>query len=250
MAVELAEADLGNGLAAIAAGLDPVDSPQAIDLIKKLETSGRRLDAARVELVDVIDRKGLHRADGHHSAKIMVRHVAKLSGAEAAARARTARAGICPRPGRRSGPGRSGPVRSVAWPEPMPTRGSGIGSPSSNPNSCPSPRLARLAAQLANTECFWPGCHVPVSRCQIDHLVPFTERDDGGGGGRTNPGNGGPACGKHNRHKEHGSTVWRDPTGRWHTHRPDGTEIEERPRSNRRCPGWDSNPHALSDRGF
>ncbi len=45
-----------------------------------------------MELVDVIDRKGLHRTDGHHSAKIMVRHVARLSGAEAAARAKTARA--------------------------------------------------------------------------------------------------------------------------------------------------------------
>ncbi len=86
--------------------------------------------------------------------------------------------------------------------------------------------LARLAAQLANRECFWPGCHVPASQCQIDHLVPFTERDDGSGGGRTNPGNGGPACGKHNRYKEHGYTVWRDNHGRWHTLRPDGTEIE------------------------
>ncbi len=43
-------------------------------------------------LVDVIDRKGLYRADGHRSAKVMVRHVAKLSGAEAAARARSAKA--------------------------------------------------------------------------------------------------------------------------------------------------------------
>lgn len=85
---------------------------------------------------------------------------------------------------------------------------------------------ARLAAQLANTECFWPGCHVPVTHCQIDHLTPFTERDDGRGGGRTNPHNGGPACGKHNRHKEHGYTVRRDPTGTWHTQRPNGTEIE------------------------
>ena len=84
---------------------------------------------------------------------------------------------------------------------------------------------ARLAAQLANTECFWPGCHVPVTHCQIDHLTPFTERDDGRGGGRTNPDNGGPACGKHNRHKEHGYTVWRDSSG-WHVLRPDGTEIE------------------------
>ncbi len=55
--------------------------------------------------------------------------------------------------------------------------------------------LARLAAQLANTECFWPGCHVPVSQCQIDHLVPFTERDDGGGGGVPTPATGDPPAG-------------------------------------------------------
>ncbi|MFA9566362.1 MAG: HNH endonuclease, partial [Acidimicrobiales bacterium] len=60
----------------------------------------------------------------------------------------------------------------------------------------------------------------------IDHLTPFTERDDGDGGGSTCPGNGGPACGKHNRHKEGGYAVWRDPTGHWHTHQPDGTEIQ------------------------
>ncbi len=437
MAVELAEADLGNGLAAIAAGLDevltagldPVDSADAIGLINKLEKLGRRLDAARVELVDVIDRKGLHRADGHHSAKIMVRHVAKLSGAEAAARARTAKAlrdlpdtreafgagevGACqvrrmarahsnPRVRDRL-PEFEGPLLRIAksesyksfdevvtdWVRLADEDGTcevnqrnhenrdarlhrefdqsweltaGCGSLSgaelktifahfvaaefhtdwdkakvehgdattkehlersdaqrrfdalfaifqkaastepggkapeivtnlviddatyertlealitgTRPDADPGDQsyrcstidghpvepteavvaslvgklrrvvigadgvaidlgrsvrlftgLARLAAQLANTECFWPGCHVPVSQCQIDHLVPFTERDDGGGG-RTNPGNGGPACGKHNRHKEHGYTVWRDTDGRWHTHRPDGTEIE------------------------
>ena len=29
----------------------------------------------------------------------------------------------------------------------------------------------------------------------------------------------------HSRRKEHGYVVWRDPAGRWHTYRPDGTEI-------------------------
>jgi hypothetical protein len=85
MAIELVDADLGNGLAAIAAGLDevltagldPVDSPDAIDLIERLEVLGRRLDAARVDLVEVIDRKGLHRPDGHHSARVMVRRPAR-----------------------------------------------------------------------------------------------------------------------------------------------------------------------------
>jgi hypothetical protein len=77
------------------------------------------------------------------------------------------------------------------------------------------------AAQLAATECYWPGCHVPATDCQIDHLIPWTDR----GGGSTNPGYGAPACGRHNRYKQRGYRVHRDPTGHWHTVRPDGTEI-------------------------
>lgn len=79
---------------------------------------------------------------------------------------------------------------------------------------------ARLAVQLSEQHCPWPGCTVRSSRCEIDHSV------DHAGGGRTNPGNGGPFCGKHNRHKQKGFAVWRDPSGEWHVSRPDGTEIE------------------------
>ncbi len=64
------------------------------------------------------------------------------------------------------------------------------------------------------------GCWVTASQCQIDHVHPHAS------GGRTNPGNGAPRCGRHNRFKEKGFTVWRDPAGQWHTYRPDGTEIE------------------------
>ena len=78
---------------------------------------------------------------------------------------------------------------------------------------------SRLAVFLQSDECFWPGCHVPVSACQADHTKPTAH------GGCTCPGNGAPACGRHNRLKQHGYIVWRDPTGQWHTHRPDGTEI-------------------------
>ena len=73
---------------------------------------------------------------------------------------------------------------------------------------------------LLATRCYWPGCNVHISRCQADHLDPRRN------GARTNPGNGGPACGRHNRLKEHGYTARRDPRGRMHVHRPDGTEIE------------------------
>ena len=44
-------------------------------------------------------------------------------------------------------------------------------------------------------------------------------------GGRTDPGDGAPACGMHNRLRNKGYTVSRDPTGHLRVHRPDGTEI-------------------------
>ena len=85
---------------------------------------------------------------------------------------------------------------------------------------------AALAVKLSRTTCSWPGCLVPVSQCQCDHVEPWAKRADGRGGGCTCPGNGAPYCGRHNRDKERDFTVHRDETGRWHTHRPDGAEIE------------------------
>ncbi len=82
--------------------------------------------------------------------------------------------------------------------------------------------LARHAVKLSFTECAWIGCHVPTSQCEADHLLEH------GRGGRTNPGNGAPLCGRHNRWKQKGFTVYRDPTGQWHTYRPDGTKIPAR----------------------
>ena len=81
--------------------------------------------------------------------------------------------------------------------------------------------LRQLAVQLQATHCIWPGCPVPTTRCQSDHLIPWS----GPGHGPTNPNNGAPLCGKHNRHKTHGYTITRDTNGTFHTHRPDGTEI-------------------------
>lgn len=83
---------------------------------------------------------------------------------------------------------------------------------------------AALAVKLSSTTCYWPGCQVPVTDCQSDHLTPWGGRD-GQGGGSTDPRNGGPACGRHNRLRNHHYQTWRDPTGTWHITRPDGTEI-------------------------
>jgi hypothetical protein len=73
------------------AGVDPADSRDAVVWIEELERLGRRVDAARSVLVGAIQAHVLHTADGHGSAKIMVRHVAHLGEAEALARAKTAR---------------------------------------------------------------------------------------------------------------------------------------------------------------
>lgn len=78
-----------------------------------------------------------------------------------------------------------------------------------------------LAVRLADPSCSWTGCGVPASECQCDHLEPF----NGPRAGPTNPDNGCPLCGRHNRLKEHGFTVVRDERGRYHVFRPDGTEI-------------------------
>ena len=68
--------------------------------------------------------------------------------------------------------------------------------------------------------CMWAGCEIPGHRCQADHTIPWHA------GGLTTIGNGKPMCGKYNRLKEHGHRTWRDPQGRWHINRPNGTEIQ------------------------
>jgi hypothetical protein len=77
---------------------------------------------------------------------------------------------------------------------------------------------ARLQAALdGDGRCLWPGCG--LHHCQLDHTTGWTD------GGVTHPANAGPLCARHNRFKSRGYRCWRDPTGVWHTYRPDGTEI-------------------------
>jgi hypothetical protein len=78
---------------------------------------------------------------------------------------------------------------------------------------------AREAVFLQALRCIWPGCFIPVGRCQADHLKDWQH------GGSTCADNGAPLCARHNRWKNRGYGVWRDPDGNWHTYRPDGSEI-------------------------
>lgn len=78
---------------------------------------------------------------------------------------------------------------------------------------------ARLAALLHSPTCVWPGCHHAASRCEVDHLRPHAR------GGQTRPANGAPLCGRHNRWKQHGFTVARNPDGAYRVLRPDGSPV-------------------------
>ncbi len=79
----------------------------------------------------------------------------------------------------------------------------------------------RTAILLTNVTCVWPGCEVPVSHCQGDHIDGWAAPTRG----PTHPSNGCPLCARHNRWKERGFRVVQDDSGRWHIYRPDGTEI-------------------------
>lgn len=79
---------------------------------------------------------------------------------------------------------------------------------------------ARLAALVGRTDCLWPGCTQPVSRCEVDHLHEWAE------GGRTDQVNAGPLCGSHNRHKHrHRIRCRRRSDDTWALTHPDGTVI-------------------------
>lgn len=82
---------------------------------------------------------------------------------------------------------------------------------------------AREAVMLQAQRCLWPGCDLPSSRCQADHLQPWSTN------GVSAPVNGAPACPRHNRAKNRGFTTRRDTNGRWHVYRSDGTELTEPP---------------------
>jgi hypothetical protein len=79
--------------------------------------------------------------------------------------------------------------------------------------------VQREAVLLASRRCTYIGCSIPGHRCEADHLIPYAR------GGPTDVENGGPGCGFHNPFKNNGTRTMRDAKGRWHTYRPDGTEI-------------------------
>jgi hypothetical protein len=82
-----------------------------------------------------------------------------------------------------------------------------------------APPHLRRAVVLRDKTCVFAGCEAPAWWCEVHHLLHW------GDGGETSLENSGLLCERHHSKVHHGFRIERDSGGRWHTYRPDGTEI-------------------------
>jgi hypothetical protein len=82
----------------------------------------------------------------------------------------------------------------------------------------------RRAVELRDGHCVFAGCDAPPEWCDVHHVVHWAH------GGPTSCDNGALLCERHHTScHEGGFTIRRGPgTSRWHTYRPDGTEVLSR----------------------
>ncbi|WP_051516018.1 HNH endonuclease signature motif containing protein [Candidatus Blastococcus massiliensis] len=81
------------------------------------------------------------------------------------------------------------------------------------------PPALRRAVELRDEHCVFAGCDAPSYWCDVHHLLHWID------GGETELQNSGLLCERHHAKVHHGFQIVRDTAGRWHTYRPDGTEI-------------------------
>jgi hypothetical protein len=81
------------------------------------------------------------------------------------------------------------------------------------------PPHLRRAVEQRDRSCVFAGCQAPTWWCDVHHLLEWML------GGETSLENSALLCERHHTKAHHGFRVERDPGCRWHTYRPDGTEI-------------------------
>jgi hypothetical protein len=81
------------------------------------------------------------------------------------------------------------------------------------------PPALRRTLEVRDTHCVFTGCEAPAWWADVHHLIHWAD------GGETSLENSALLCERHHTKVHHGFTIERDPDGRWHTYRPDGTEI-------------------------
>src|SRR4051812_29278361 len=77
----------------------------------------------------------------------------------------------------------------------------------------------RKAVEARDRHCVFAGCDAPHWWSEVHHLIEWTD------GGPTSLENSALLCERHHTQVHHGFRIERDCRGRWHTYRPDGTEI-------------------------
>jgi hypothetical protein len=80
-------------------------------------------------------------------------------------------------------------------------------------------RAIRRAVEHRDEHCVFAGCDAPTYFCEVHHVIHWLF------GGETSLENSGLLCERHHTQVHHGFGIHRDDAGRWHTYRPDGTEI-------------------------
>jgi hypothetical protein len=82
-----------------------------------------------------------------------------------------------------------------------------------------APPHLRRAVEYRDERCVFTGCDAPSWWCDVHHLIHWID------GGETDLDNSALLCESHHTKVHHGFQIERQPDGRWHTYRPDGTEI-------------------------
>jgi hypothetical protein len=82
------------------------------------------------------------------------------------------------------------------------------------------PPHIRRAVERRDRHCVFAGCSAPTHWCDVHHLREWLAEQ-----GETSLENSGLVCERHHTKVHHGFRIERDPSGRWHTYRPDGTDI-------------------------
>jgi hypothetical protein len=93
----------------------------------------------------------------------------------------------------------------------------------------PTPEMVAFV-RLRDPSCVFPGCKKQSRHCDLDHIDPYLQPDDGGPPGQTHPDNLAPLCRHHHRVKTHGSWSYRrlpDAGYRWTT--PTGRTLDVPP---------------------
>jgi hypothetical protein len=81
------------------------------------------------------------------------------------------------------------------------------------------PPHLRRAIEVRDHHCVFAGCDAPSYWCDVHHLIHWAHD------GETDVDNGALLCERHHTKVHSGFRITRLPDGRWHTYRPDDTEI-------------------------